>query len=102
MTGAPHWALSQDWPEVWAPSPAPLDVAGRLTVHRLQVWDAVSKDMIYLPSRNVYGRAASATNSERLASVKADFNAALEAMKRQAERANKVEKKVRASQRFAN
>ena len=61
----------------------------------LQVWDAVAKDMIYLPSRKLYGRAASATNSERLASVKADFNNALEAMKRSAERAGKLEKKVR-------
>lgn len=50
--------------------------------------------MIYLPSRKLYGRAASATNSERLASVKADFNNALEAMKRSAERAAKLEKKV--------
>ena len=59
-----------------------------------QVWDAVSKDFIYLPSSGRYGRAASATASERLDSVKSDFNIALAEMKKQAERAKKVENKV--------
>lgn len=58
------------------------------------MFEAAAKDLIYLPSRKAYGRAASATNSERMASVKADFDNALESMKRQAAHANKVEKKV--------
>lgn len=60
------------------------------------MWDTVCKDLIFLPSVGRYGRAASATASERLESVKSDFNITLQEMKKQAERAKKVENKVQA------
>jgi pre-mRNA-splicing factor CDC5/CEF1 len=37
----------------------------------LEVWGAARRDVIWIPSQQRYGRAASATNSDRLDSIKA-------------------------------
>jgi len=60
-----------------------------------QVWDAAEQDWIFLPAAGRWQRKASATNSDRLASLQAEFAAALDEMKRQAERAHKLETKAR-------
>ncbi len=57
-------------------------------------WSAVNADVVWLPSKGVYGRAASATNSERLDSARADFEGVRAEMEREAQRAAKLEKKV--------
>ena len=60
-----------------------------------QVWDAAEQDWIFLPASGRWQRKASATNSDRLASLQAEFASALDEMKRQAERAHKLETKAR-------
>ena len=60
-----------------------------------QVWDAAEQDWIFLPASGRWQRKASATNSDRLASLQAEFAATVEEMKRQAERAHKLETKAR-------
>ncbi len=57
-------------------------------------WSTAVKDFIYLPMQHKYGRAASATNTDRLDSVRGEYHTALELMKKEAERAAKLESKV--------
>ncbi len=78
-------------------------------------WQLVQKDFIWVPSKNKYERAASATNTERIESIKAglrisqdlrcrtfftnfssqaDYDAARSEMEREAKRAAKVNDKV--------
>lgn len=57
-------------------------------------WATAVKDFIYLPMQHKYGRAASATNTDRLDSVRGEYHTALELMKKEAERAVKLESKV--------
>ncbi len=57
-------------------------------------WSTAVKDFIYLPMQHKYGRAASATNTDRLDSVRGEYHIALELMKKEAERAAKLESKV--------
>ena len=64
---------------------------------RVKVWDAAEADWIFLPASGRWQRKASATNTDRLASLQSEFAAALEEMKRQAERAHKLESKARAA-----
>ena len=57
-------------------------------------WSTAVKDFIYLPMQHKYGRAASATNTDRLDSVRGEYHTALELMQKEAERAAKLESKV--------
>jgi hypothetical protein len=57
-------------------------------------WSTAVKDFIYLPMQHKYGRAASATNTDRLDSVRGEYHIALELMKKEEERAAKLESKV--------
>lgn len=59
-----------------------------------EAWATAVRDFIYLPMQHKYGRAASATNTDRLDSVRGEYHAALDQMKREAERAAKLESKV--------
>lgn len=56
--------------------------------------DAAARDTIWLPGAGRYGRAAGATNSERLASVQGEFDVALAEMTKEAQRAHKLDQKV--------
>lgn len=60
----------------------------------LEAWLNVRRDLIYLPQQKKYGRAASATNSDRLDSIKGDFEGVRAVMEREARRAAKLEQKV--------
>lgn len=55
---------------------------------------AAARDTIWLPGAGKYGRAAGATNSERLASVQGEFDVALAEMTKEAQRAHKLDQKV--------
>ena len=57
-------------------------------------WSTAVRDFIFLPMQHKYGRAASATNTDRLDSVRGEYHTALEHMKKEAERAAKLESKV--------
>ncbi|KAI3429454.1 hypothetical protein D9Q98_005547 [Chlorella vulgaris] len=57
-------------------------------------WEAVAKDIIYVPSQQRYTRAASATNSDRIASLQAEFDAVRKEMEKEAKRAAKLEQKA--------
>ena len=57
-------------------------------------WSTTVKDFIYLPMQHKYGRAASATNTDRLDSVRGEYHTALALMQKEAERAAKLENKV--------
>ena len=57
-------------------------------------WATAVRDFIYLPMQHKYGRAASATNTDRLDSVRGEYHTALDLMKKEAERASKIESKV--------
>ena len=57
-------------------------------------WSTTVKDFIYLPMQHKYGRAASATNTDRLDSVRGEYHTALALMQKEAERAAKLESKV--------
>lgn len=59
-----------------------------------EAWSTAVRDFIYLPIQHKYGRAASATNTDRLDSVRGEYHTALDLMKRAAERASKLESKV--------
>ena len=59
-----------------------------------EAWSTAVRDFIYLPMQHKYGRAASATNTDRLDSVRGEYHAALDQMKKEAERAAKLESKV--------
>jgi hypothetical protein len=59
-----------------------------------EVADAAAQDTIWLPGAGKYGRAAGATNSERLASVQGEFDLALAEMTKEAQRAHKLDQKV--------
>ncbi|KAG2498099.1 hypothetical protein HYH03_003857 [Edaphochlamys debaryana] len=58
------------------------------------VWQAVHRDLIYLPSRGKYERAASATNVDRIDSLKSEFECVRGDMEREARRASKLEAKL--------
>ncbi|GAX75409.1 hypothetical protein CEUSTIGMA_g2853.t1 [Chlamydomonas eustigma] len=60
----------------------------------LETWHNVNKDLIWLPSKGRYERAASATNTERIESIKGDYDAARSEMEKEAKRAAKIEQKV--------
>lgn len=60
----------------------------------MDAWATVSKDLTWLPSQGKYGRAASATNQERLESIRAEFEAVRSLMEKEAVRAHKLEKKA--------
>lgn len=60
-----------------------------------EVADAAALDTIWLPGSGKYGCAAGATNSERLASVQGEFDVALAEMTKEAQRAHKLDQKVR-------
>lgn len=60
----------------------------------LETWQNVHRDFIWVPSKSRYERAASATNTERIDSIKADYDAARAEMEREAKRAAKVDAKV--------
>lgn len=57
-------------------------------------WSTTVKDFIYLPMQHKYGRAASATNTDRLDSVRGEYHTAFDLMKKEADRAVKLESKV--------
>jgi hypothetical protein len=59
-----------------------------------QVWDTCFQDVLWLPSLQSYGRTANATNSDRLDSVKGEFEAARAEMEKDAKKAAKLEQKV--------
>ena len=59
-----------------------------------EAWSTAVRDFIFLPMQHKYGRAASATNTDRLDSVRGEYHAALDQMKKEAERAAKLESKV--------
>ena len=59
-----------------------------------EAWATAVRDFIYLPMQHKYGRAASATNTDRLDSVRGEYHATLDFMKKEAERASKIESKV--------
>ncbi|KAL3148491.1 hypothetical protein ABBQ38_013933 [Trebouxia sp. C0009 RCD-2024] len=59
-----------------------------------EAWSTTVKDFIYLPMQHKYGRAASATNTDRLDSVRGEYHTAFGLMQKEAERAAKLEKKV--------
>ena len=59
-----------------------------------EAWSTTVKDFIYLPMQHKYGRAASATNTDRLDSVRGEYHNAFGLMQKEAERAAKLEKKV--------
>jgi hypothetical protein len=60
-----------------------------------EAWEAVARDIIFLPGSGKYVRAASATNSDRLASVQSEFEGVHKEMQKEAIRAQKLEEKVR-------
>ncbi|EFJ42818.1 hypothetical protein VOLCADRAFT_107065 [Volvox carteri f. nagariensis] len=60
----------------------------------LDVWLAVHRDLIYLPSRQRYERAASATNVDRIESIKCEFEFVRGDMEREARKAAKLEAKL--------
>ncbi|GLC50856.1 hypothetical protein PLESTB_000439400 [Pleodorina starrii] len=60
----------------------------------LDVWTAVHRDLIYLPSRQRYERAASATNVDRIESIKSEFELVRGDMEREARKAAKLEAKL--------
>jgi len=62
-----------------------------------EVADVAARDTIWLPGAGRYGRAAGATNSDRLASVQGEFDVAHAEMKKEADRAHKLGQKVRVS-----
>lgn len=57
-------------------------------------WATAVRDFIYLPMQHKYGRAASATNTDRLDSVRGEYHTTFDLMKKEAERASKIESKV--------
>ena len=57
-------------------------------------WEAVAKDIIYVPAQQRYTRAASATNADRVASVQAEFEGVRREMEKEAKRAAKLEARV--------
>lgn len=57
-------------------------------------WATAVRDFIYLPMQHKYGRAASATNTDRLDSVRGEYHMTFDLMKKEAERASKIESKV--------
>jgi len=59
-----------------------------------EVWGAAVSDVIYLPSNGKAIRASSATNTDRVASLQAEFESVRTEMAREASRAAKLEKKV--------
>lgn len=59
-----------------------------------EVMAAASRDLIYLPARQRYERAASATNVERIDGVKSEFESVRGDMEREARRAAKLEGKL--------
>jgi len=58
------------------------------------VWDACYSDIMWLPSANAYGRAARATNSDRLASLQGDFERVRSEMDKDSKKAAKLETKL--------
>ncbi|PNW85668.1 hypothetical protein CHLRE_03g197350v5 [Chlamydomonas reinhardtii] len=59
-----------------------------------EVWMSVHRDLIYLPSRQRYERAASATNVDRIDSLKSEFDNVRADMEREAKKAAKLEGKL--------
>lgn len=59
-----------------------------------EAWSTTVKDFIYLPMQHKYGRAAAATNTDRLDSVRGEYHTAFGLMQKEAERAAKLESKV--------
>ncbi|KXZ44260.1 hypothetical protein GPECTOR_70g491 [Gonium pectorale] len=60
----------------------------------IDVWMAVHRDLIYLPARQRYERAASATNVDRIESIKSEFEHVRTSMEREAKKAAKLEGKL--------
>ncbi|GLI69273.1 hypothetical protein VaNZ11_013849 [Volvox africanus] len=60
----------------------------------LDVWLGVHRDLIYLPSRHRYERTASATNVDRIESIKSEFEFVRGDMEREARKAAKLEAKL--------
>ncbi|GAB4822419.1 hypothetical protein N2152v2_009465 [Parachlorella kessleri] len=60
----------------------------------MAAWEAVVRDIIYVPSQQRYTRAASATNADRVASMQAEFEGVRREMEREAKRAAKLEQKA--------
>lgn len=59
--------------------------------------DAARRDIIWLPALKRYGRAAAATNEDRVTSITAEFGGAVSEMEKEAQRALKLDHKVTAS-----
>ncbi|GFR40753.1 hypothetical protein Agub_g1364 [Astrephomene gubernaculifera] len=59
-----------------------------------EVWLAAHRDLIFLPARQRYERAASATNVDRIDSLKSEFECVRGDMEREARRASKLEAKL--------
>ena len=57
-------------------------------------WQQVSQDFLYLPSKGTYGRAAAATNTDRIESVRAEHESTVHQMKKEAERAHKLQQRL--------
>lgn len=57
-------------------------------------WEAVAKDIIFVPAQQRYTRAASATAQDRVASLQAEFDGVRKEMEKEAKRAAKLEQKV--------
>ncbi|KAK9818201.1 hypothetical protein WJX72_008746 [[Myrmecia] bisecta] len=59
-----------------------------------EAWGLASRDFIFIPSKQSYNRAASATNSDRLASIQGEFEGVRKEMEKEAMRAAKLEAKA--------
>ncbi|KAL4447677.1 hypothetical protein ABPG75_004896 [Micractinium tetrahymenae] len=57
-------------------------------------WEAVARDIIYIPAQQRYTRAASATAQDRVASLQLEFEAVRKEMEKEAKRAGKLEQRV--------
>ncbi|BDA46189.1 Cell division cycle 5-like protein [Coccomyxa sp. Obi] len=60
----------------------------------MDTWASITREFIYLPSRQRYDRSISATNSDRLASMQGEHEAVRSEMEKEAMRAAKLEQRL--------
>lgn len=58
------------------------------------VWEAVNRDVMYVPSQGRYMRASALSAAEKIASLQSDFESVRKEMEKEAKRAAKLEQKV--------
>lgn len=59
-----------------------------------EAWAVASKDLVWLPDKKAYGRAAAASVPDKCDSLRAEFEGVRGTMEREAHRAAKLEKKA--------